>query len=120
LSGATLHFVDGENGIKDIDVYTFFAEDPTLGPFPPHWRLEADFGHSELGRHSADPPRFVGRRVDLIGRSLPVPRDADPMWAVRNYLRTRRTPTASHVAAKAVVGLDPPSLRGAVIWPEAT
>lgn len=115
--GAALHFLDGRNGVKDFDVYTFYAEDP-VGPFPARWRLTADFGESVFGRYGPDPPAFAGRRVDLIGRSLPVSPVVDPVKAIRVYLRAPRTSTARHLASKAVVGLDPPALRGLVIWPE--
>lgn len=116
--GAALHFLDEHTGVKDFDVYTFYSEDQALGPFPPRWRRTADFGPSVFGRYAPDPPRFAGRRVDLIGRSLKVAPYAEPVGAVRDYLRAGRTATARHLAAKAVVALDPPSLRGIVIWQE--
>ena len=115
--GAALHFLDKRNGVKDFDVYTFYAED-MAGPFPARWRLTAGFGESIFGRYGPDPPEFIGRRVDLIGRSLPVSPDAEPVEAVRAYLRGGRTSTARHLRSKAIVGLDPPTLRGLVIWPE--
>jgi hypothetical protein len=114
--GAALHYVDGRNGIKDFDVYTFYAEHPT-GPFPFRWRTEVDFGPSRFGRYSADPDRFRGRRVDLIGRSLNFPLDVDPVEAVRHYLSAGRTETARQLAMKAVVLLAPEELRGEIIWP---
>src|SRR5207249_3601542 len=106
---------DGQNGVKDFDVYTFYALDD-VGPFPPRWRTKADFGPSVFGRWPPDPREFTGRRVDLIGRSLPVSPAADPVEAVRDYLRGKRTATASHLAAKAVVAVEPQELRGVVIW----
>jgi hypothetical protein len=112
-----LHYVDGENGVKDFDVFTFYAEDP-VGLFPPRWLVNADFGPSLFGRYPPDPPRFAGRRVDLIGRSLPVAPDADPVEAVRAYLRRSATATARHLARKAIVGVEPVDLRGLIIWPE--
>jgi hypothetical protein len=115
--GAALHYIDRKNGIKDFDVYTFYAEDPALGPFPPRWRVPVDLGESKFGRHPAD-EGFAGRRVDLIGRSLRVAPDANPVEAVRAYLRRGRTDTARLLAAKAVVAIDPPHLRGAVVWLE--
>jgi hypothetical protein len=114
--GAALHYVDGRNGIKDFDVYTFYAEHPT-GRFPSRWLTNADFGSSRFGRYPGDPGRFQGRRVDLLGRSLDVPPDADPVEAVRHYLGARRTETARHLARKAVVILEPDELRGQIIWP---
>ena len=113
-----MHYIDGRNGVKDIDVYTFYAEHPT-GPFPYRWRTEVDFGPSRFGRYPGDPVSFRGRRVDLIGRSLDVAPDADPVEAVRHYLATGRTETARQLAKKAVVLLESEPLRGQVIWPTA-
>jgi hypothetical protein len=87
------------------------------GPFPYRWRGTADYGPSKFGRYPDDPPSFTGRRVDLLGRSLPVPIDADPAAAVRAYLSTARTASARALAAKAVVLIDPQQLGGAIIWP---
>ena len=33
--GAALHYVNGSNGIKDLDVWTFYAERPALIQYPP-------------------------------------------------------------------------------------
>ena len=38
--GGALHYVDGANGIKDIDVWTLYAEHPE-GPFPARWLTSA-------------------------------------------------------------------------------
>ena len=115
--GAALHFVNGTTGVKDFDVWTFYAEHPE-GPFPYRWKTAADFGESRFGPQPSDPfgRDFVGRRVDLIGRSLPEPPDADPVDALRRYLEEGRTASACALAAKAVVSLDPVPLRGRVVW----
>lgn len=114
--GAALHFLDGPNGVKDFDVYTFYSEHP-VGPFPPRWRTEVDLGPSKFGRYPGDPASFRGRRVDLIGRSLDVSPDTDPVEAIRGYLGAGRTETARQLATKAVVILEPEQLRGQVAWP---
>jgi hypothetical protein len=103
--GAALHYVDGKNGVKDLDVWTFFAEDP-VGPFPPRWRREKAF----------DLEPFRGHYVDLLGRSLHEEIGADPKGLVRRYLSQPRTATARALARKAVVLLDPEPLRGTVAW----
>lgn len=113
--GAGLHYVDGVNGIKDLDVYTFYAEAPAVG-FPYRRRGVQDFGESEHGRHPDD-HKFVGRRVDLLGRTLKVAPSADPVTAVRSYLRAGATATARELAKKAVVAIDPGAGFGQVIWP---
>lgn len=70
--GAALHYVDGCNGVKDLDVYTFYAAHE-VGPFPPRWPLERRL---ELAP-------FRGRYVDLMGRSVRERVDADPLDALR-------------------------------------
>lgn len=114
--GGALHWVDGKNGVKDLDVFTFYARHPEQ-PYPPRRRKCGDFGASDLGRHPAD-VGYSGRRIDFMGKDLDVPVDADPVDAVRSYLRGRRTGTAWHLSRKAVVVIDPNHLFGHVIWPE--
>ena len=104
--GGAQHYVDGENGVKDLDVWTFFAEGGA-GQFPPRWRLERVF----------DRKPFEGHFVDLIGRSLPEKPGADPRAVIERYLCGGRTASARALARKAVVLLDPGPLRGEVVWP---
>ena len=66
VSGAALHYLDGTNGVKDFDVWSFYAERGD-GPFPYRWRGTADYGPSKFGRYPDDPPSFTGRRVDCSG-----------------------------------------------------
>ena len=116
--GAALHYVDGRNGVKDFDVYTFYAES-SIGRFPARWLTHADFGPSPHGRHPDDAPSYRGRRVDLIGRSLRANPGDDPVLALRHYLGHPTTATARHLAEKAVVLIDPEPLRGDVVWTPA-
>ena len=114
--GAALHFVDGRTGINDFDVYTFYARNPSK-----RWcdrrRQPVDFGHAKFGRSEVSPPQFVGRRVDLMGRTLPVAAGSDPVVALRRYLAAQRSDTARLLAEKAVVLLEPADLLGYVVWP---
>ena len=114
--GAALHYVDGENGVKDFDVWTFFAAHPDHPDYPWRRRKAVDFGDPKFGR-SPDKPHFTGRHVDLLGRSLRVAEDADPAAILREYLTEGRTATARRLAEKAVVLLEPPDRLGAVVWP---
>jgi hypothetical protein len=66
--GAGLHYLDGKNGVKDFDVWSFYVEHPAR-PFPYRRRGRADFGDPKFGK-SDDSPQYAGRRVDLIGRSV--------------------------------------------------
>jgi len=114
--GAALHYLDGHNGVKDLDVWTFYVRH-SEGEFPPRWRVMADFGPSPLGRHPDDDGGYEGRHVDLIGRSIDAAPGGDPVRAVRTYLRAGHTESARLLAGKAVVALDPPELRGTTVWP---
>ena len=116
--GAALHYLDGKNGVKDFDVWSFYA---VLGdgPFPYRWRGTADYGRSKFGRYPGDLPSFTGRRVDLLGRSLDAPPGAEPAAALRGWLSAARTETARQLAAKAVVLITPGHRAGEVIWPAA-
>lgn len=115
--GAALHYLDARNGVKDLDVWSFYAQRAGR-PFPYRWRGTADYGPSKFGRYPYDPPSFTGRRVDLLGRSLDVPLDAKPTRVLRAYLSAARTKSAKELAAKAVVLITPELLAGTVIWPE--
>lgn len=113
--GAALHFLDTVTGVKDFDVWSFYAGYGDRR-FPERWRGTRDFGSSKFGRYPGDPPSYSGRRVDLLGRSLPVPLGTDPALALRRYLEGRRTASARALAAKAVVLIDPPDRAGEVVW----
>lgn len=53
--GSGPHYLDGKNGVKDFDVWSFYAALGD-GPFPYRWRGTADFGPSRFGRYPGDPP----------------------------------------------------------------
>jgi len=78
-------------------------------------RARADFGPSRFGRTPGAAERIVGRRVDLLSRSLDVAPDADPIESVRAWLRHGREESARRLAEKAVVLIEPRP--GSVIWP---
>jgi hypothetical protein len=91
--GAALHYVNGKNVVKDFDVWSFYAQHDDW-PFPARWRGTRDFGPSKFGRYSGDPPQYVGRHVDLLGRSLPAAPGTDPARAIHDYLAADRTTSA--------------------------
>jgi hypothetical protein len=113
--GAALHFVDGENGVKDFDVWTFYAARPNHPAFPWRRRTARDFGDPRFGR-SPDKPGFVGRHVDLLGRSIEVGAETDPAAILRGYLSEGRTSSARALARKAAVLLEPSERLGTVVW----
>lgn len=114
--GAALHYIDGTTGVKDFDVWSFFAGHEA-GPFPARRRVERDFGDSKFGRMPADTRPFIGRRVDLIGRSIPALVGSDPVAAIRTYLEESRTRSAQELGRKALVLVDPEPFRGTIAWP---
>jgi hypothetical protein len=117
--GAALHFVDGVNGVKDFDVWLFYAALP-IGPFPYRRIGDADFGPSKFGRWARDPERYVGRRIDFIGRSLLSDPGQDPTDTLRRYLSGGATESARALRTKAVVLIAPHGRVGEVVWPVRT
>jgi len=125
--GAGLHYVDivrgspSPNGVKDFDIWSFFAAIPDER-FPADRRnTHVDLGPSKFGQWDREPPRFRhfrGRRVDLLMRALPVAPDTDPADALAAYLRAARTKSAALLATKGVVLIDPAGRRGEIAWPK--
>lgn len=114
--GAALHYLNGKNGVKDFDVWTFYSEHPSA-PFPYRRMGGRDFGSTKFGRHPSNADRYKGRGVDLLGRSLKCSKNADPVKMIRDYLKNRETKSANELSKKAVVMLFPENLFGKVIWP---
>lgn len=112
--GGAVHYLEGKNGIKDLDVWSFFRKHPER-QFPPRRRAKLDFGDPKFGV-SQDSPRFVGRRVDHIGRAIAGSDFSDPVAVLRQYLRQGATESARCLARKAVILIEPPELFGAVVW----
>lgn len=114
--GAAMHFVDKTTGVQDFDVYTFYARHPAR-PWYAKRMKHGDFGLPKFGK-SHGMSDYVGRRVDLMGRSLDVPPGTDPAIAIRTWLASGRPgSSAGYLATKAVVLLSPHGRRGEVVWP---
>jgi hypothetical protein len=111
--GAALHYVDARNGVKDFDVWTFYAKSD-VPAFPVRRLQRRDFGKSRFGRHPGD-TGFLGRQVHLLGRSIEDRQD--PVSSIQSYLAQGRTHTAIELSRKVVVLLWPADLRGTVVWP---
>jgi hypothetical protein len=114
--GAALHYLNGKNGIKDFDVWSFYDQHPRR-EYPPRRVAKMDFGDPKF-ETSDDSPQFVGRRVDLIGRSIRGADRAEPVETLRRYLRAGTTASARALAQKAVVLIEPTRLCGAIVWPD--
>lgn len=113
--GAALHYLRGDVGIQDFDVYSFFAVHPHRRWYAKR-NQPADFGDPKFGQ-SPSHPNYTGRRVDLMARAIRRRGDEPPSESIRHWLREGRTRTSKFLAAKAVVMLEPEADRGEVIWP---
>jgi len=72
-------------GIADFDVWGFFNAHPERA-FPWRWRAELDFGQSHFGRVAGD-ARRVGRKVDVMGRSIVIADEQSPIESVLRWLK---------------------------------
>lgn len=93
-----------------------FFEEVRGHPFPYRRRGEHDFGPSKFGRDPDDGDAFEGRKVDVIGRSITMPKNGTPIEALQRYLREARTKSASLLAELPVVVVWPRKNCGKVIW----
>lgn len=113
--GSALHYQDGKNGVKDLDVWSFYRASSGR-PFPYRRRGVADFGDPKFGKTDGF-HHFLGRRVDLLGRSIKAKDFSDPVAVLRNYLAAGKTESARLLAQKAVILIEPNALLGTIVWP---
>ena len=106
--GGALHWIDGKNGVNDLDVYTFYAEGGEK-PYPPWRRAQMSYVDSGLVDWS--------EKVDLMGRSIRHAVGDDPANSVVSYLSKPRTATAWHLSQTAVVLIEPTDRIGEIVWP---
>ena len=113
-----LHGAHGKNGrgVKDLDVWAFHYDglEKAVPSEDAHWR--SDFGESHLGCNPHD-DGYVGRRIDIIGRSIPFVGNAKDSFLT--WL-TGDSHSASQLIKRPVIGLFPENYLGAVIWPGMT
>lgn len=113
--GAAQHYVHRDRGVQDWDVVFFFRTNPRW-KFPPRWRGVKDFGPSKFGKNTDDGPTYSGRRIDVLGRDIPVAKGSSPCQAVLAYLREGRTTSARLWAKQPMVVISPKKILGRVIW----
>lgn len=111
--GGAKHYLDGNTGINDFDVYTFYKENPRKRWYAKRKKFY-DFGIAKFGQ-SIDHPQFTGRRVDCLARAIDIRHNEDIAGALLRYLQGGKTKTARLLAMKAVVLLEREC--GAVVWP---
>jgi hypothetical protein len=116
--GAAAHYLDGQRGVNDFDVYSFYAAHPSR-PWYAKRNKPWDFGDSKFGR-TLDRPDYVGRRVDLLGRGIQYRQGEAPAVAIRRWLRTDRGQSARLLAQRPIVLLSPQERLGEVIWRPAS
>ena len=113
--GAAKHFVDGLNGVKDFDVWSFFRENRGKPPMPYRRIASRQFEYPKSGT-SPEKRDFIGRKVDLLFRSIPCSTDGCPIVSLQQYLTNSSTETAKCLASKAVVLIEP--FQGTIVWPK--
>jgi hypothetical protein len=112
--GAAQHFVHGDRGVNDFDVVFFFPTNPHR-KFPPRWRGTRDFGPSRFGANP-DEPKYSGRRIDVIGRDIPVVSGNSAEETVVAYIRECRTASAHEWATRPLIVLTPGNMLGRIVW----
>ena len=75
-------------------------------------RLFEDMGFAAITEFSL----ANGRRVDVIGRSISMPKNETSIEAVQRYLREARTRSAALLAERPMVVAWPVKYQGQVIW----
>jgi hypothetical protein len=113
--GAAQHYVHGDRGVQDFDLWGFFQE-VSGRQFPPRRPATHDFGPSRFGRNPDDGPKYKGRRVDVMGRSISIPTSTPPIESVRRYFEAKRTDSARLLAERPVIVVWPLEERGRIIW----
>ena len=111
--GAAMHYHDKCHGVKDFDVWFFY---PLRGkPLPYRFVWHQDYNNSKFGHRQKD-QGYVGRRIDIIVRSIRNYVPDDPVGTVYQYLEREKTSSSRKLAQKAVVLLDPEALLGKTVW----
>jgi hypothetical protein len=139
VQGGARHYVYGDRGIKDLDIYLFYALPAGRNPAHFPWNRGGatrtrDLGSSQLGRQlytdadRANPKiakkiahweTFMGRRIDIMSRCI-TPHPDSPRAAVVQWLeRGRRHMSAPgrtdwNLSMAPVVCLHP--VRGEIWW----
>jgi hypothetical protein len=112
--GAALHYLDRTTGVKDFDVWAFFKRTGAR-QFPYRRRGVVDFGSEKFGQTTSHPD-FVGRSVDLLGRSIPIKAGESPPDSVLRYVHSRAAETPRLLIQKAGILLFPKKYFGQVLW----
>lgn len=111
--GAALHYHDKSNGVKDFDVWFFYPFNERHLPYRTYWNW--DYKNPKFGRHP-DMPEYVGRKVDVLVRSIKNYSVGEPEETIKKFLKYENTTSSKELAKKGVVMLYPESTNGKVVW----
>ena len=106
--GAALQFLGRGYGVNDFDLHFFYAQNPAKR------RLSR-----AVKRAIFDVGKFRQVPVDFVRTVVPgMKPDATALVEhLREFLQSKPTANATHLAEKAVIGLLPIDLFGVTIWP---
>jgi hypothetical protein len=113
--GAARHYVHGDRGVHDFDLWGFFEELPDH-PFPYRRQGSHDFGQPKFGHNPEDGDRYVGRQVGVFGRSIGKRRSETNIQAVQRWLRDAHTESSKLLAQQPAVVIWPRSELGRIVW----
>jgi len=108
--GAALQFLGRGYGVNDFDVHFFYVQNPRK----PRLSRAVKRVMANVGTFQRVPVDFVRTVIPGRGPTADLVAVVDHL---REFLRRRPTANAMHLAEKAVIGLVPPKLFGATIWP---
>jgi hypothetical protein len=108
-----MHYYDNKYGIKDFDIWFFYAFSKQHLPYRTIWNI--DYINEKFG-HNPDHQGYEGRKVDIIIRSIKNYINEDPIESIYEYFANEKTKSAIMLSKKAVVLLEPSRYLGKVIW----
>jgi len=113
--GGAGHYAGLGNGVKDLDVWTFYERVPGLRQLHPKRIVSVDFGPSVFGRHPHHGTHCTGRKVDLMMRSIGRAHE-DQVASVLAWLRDDPNKSPQELRRKPLVVIEPVNRRGEIAW----
>ena len=107
-----LHYHDKVNGVKDFDIWFFYPFNVKHLPYRSIWNW--DYNNPKFGHHPED-KNYLGRKVDVLVRSIKNYTLGDPVKTMQQFLEFERTSSSKILLDKAVVLLAPETQLGKVI-----
>lgn len=104
--GAASHYVDKKTGVKDFDVWFFYAQEE-------YGKNDYDRGYSTVKLTGSQ--NFDGKEVQLFWRAHAAFNCGDAERGIHDYVEKGNTNSARELGKKAVVGLYPKEVFGEVL-----